>query len=212
MSIFSEDFKDQPFWWERSPRPGGMDDKLPESADVLIIGSGYTGLHAALKTAAAGRHTVVVDAEDAGWGCSSRNGGQLSTSIKPGYAELEKSYGRDLALAILGEGNAALEWLEQFINENKIDCDFRKTGRFHAAHNPDALDAMRRQLAEQPEQLDSGAWVVEPEDQHAEIGSGYYHGGVVYPRHACLDPGRYHQGLLELARAAGVQVVPPLPH
>ena len=33
----------------------------------------------------AGAATVVLDAEDAGWGCSTRNGGQISTSVKPGY-------------------------------------------------------------------------------------------------------------------------------
>ena len=208
MSILADDFQDKPFWWDRTPRPAGLEGDLPASADVLVIGSGYTGLHAALQTTAAGLRTVIVDAEDAGWGCSSRNGGQLSTSIKPGYAELEKAYGRFRALAILGEGSRALEWLEQFITDNKIDCDFRKTGRFHAAHNAEALEAMRRQLDAQPEELDTGAWVVEREDQHSEIGSGYYHGGVVYPRHACLDPGRYHQGLLEMALARGAEIVP----
>ena len=44
--------------------------------------------YAAFTLAKAGRDVVVFDAEDAGWGCSSRNGGQISTSIKPGFQKL----------------------------------------------------------------------------------------------------------------------------
>ena len=66
---------------------------------------------------------------------------------------------------------------------------------------------MRSQIRELPEVLDNGAYIVEPRDQHTELKSSYYHGGIVYPEHGCLDPGRYHQGLLEVARSAGVEIV-----
>ena len=207
MTLFAEEFSPTPYWWDRTPRPGGFDNPLPGSADVLVVGSGYTGLHAAIQTATGGRHTIVVDTEDAGWGCSSRNGGQLSTSIKPDYGELKAQYGHDKAIAILNEGRKSLKFLESFIMDNAIDCDFRKTGRFHAAHIPAALDAMRKQIDEMPAELENGAYAVGPDEQHAEIRSAYYHGGVVYPEHACLDPARYHQGLLEVARSAGTEIV-----
>ena len=84
--IFSDDFQTAPYWWDRTPRPACTDTPLPGQTDVLIVGSGYTGLNAGLVTARSGLDTVIVDAESAGWGCSSRNGGQLSGEIKPGYA------------------------------------------------------------------------------------------------------------------------------
>jgi len=84
-NLFTEDAKLQSYWWDKTPRPVIEAGSLPDKCDVLIIGSGYTGLNAALVTARAGRSTVVVDAEDAGYGCSTRNGGQISTSIKPEY-------------------------------------------------------------------------------------------------------------------------------
>ena len=47
---------------------------------------------------------VVLDAEDAGWGCSTRNGGQVSTSIKPSYAQLRAHHGQETAWRIRREG------------------------------------------------------------------------------------------------------------
>ena len=95
---YSDDYRDQPFWWERTPRPDLGNPELPAEADVVIVGSGYTGLSAAMQTTRHGLHTVVLDEADAGFGCSSRNGGQISTSIKPQYPELTRRYGADAAM------------------------------------------------------------------------------------------------------------------
>ena len=74
-----------------------------------------------IQTARGGRSTVVVDADDAGYGCSSRNGGQIGWSIKPSYKELAARHGSEKALAILREGDNALEWIGGFVNS---DTDF----------------------------------------------------------------------------------------
>ncbi len=211
-SIFTADFKETPYWWERTPRPldqqGAEPTALPASADVLIIGSGYTGLSAAIQTARHGRRTVVVDAEDAGWGCSTRNGGQVSTSLKPGFPLLAKKYGAGAALDILREGNNALAWVGRCVEEYGIDCDFQKTGRFQGAHSPGALGELRKKISEIPRELGVNARIIEAGEQRREIATSFYHGGVVYPNHASIDPGRYHQGLLERARSTGVAIVP----
>ena len=95
--IFSHDFKDQPFWWDRSPLDNPDPVPLPKDVDVLIIGSGYTGLCTALQTARGGKSTLVIDANEPGWGCSSRNGGQISTGIKPDFDVLAKNHGSHTA-------------------------------------------------------------------------------------------------------------------
>ena len=105
-NLFAADYREQPFWWDAVPRPGLGMPALPARADVAVIGSGYTGLCAALLTARAGRHTVVLDAADAGFGCSTRNGGQVSTSIKPGFAALSRKHGADTACRILRDRGA----------------------------------------------------------------------------------------------------------
>ena len=114
-NIFASDFVARPYWWGGTPRPHLVLDDLPPKVDVLVIGSGYTGLCASVQTARGGRSTLVIDAEEIGWGCSSRNGGQVSSSIKPDFARLSKQHGSDTARQVLKEGYRALAWIGDFI-------------------------------------------------------------------------------------------------
>jgi glycine/D-amino acid oxidase-like deaminating enzyme len=205
-SIFAEGFKATSYWWERSPRPDLPRVELPASVDVAVVGSGYTGLHAALQTARGGRSTLVLDAEDAGWGCSTRNGGQISTSVKPGLPELARRHGEAKGRAILEEGRRALSWIGEFIDEEGINCDFGVVGRFHAAHSAAAFHRLVESVRGEPAGLETGAYIVPRDRQRTVLGTDAYHGGVVYPRHASLDPGRYHAGLLDRVLAAGATV------
>jgi glycine/D-amino acid oxidase-like deaminating enzyme len=204
---FTADAKLQPYWWETTPRPALPTLPAPAEVDVAVIGSGYTGLQAALQTARGGRQTAVFDAEDAGWGCSSRNGGQVSTSVKPTLDTLTRRHGPQKAQDILAEGRQSLAYLGEFVQREGIDCSFGVVGRFHAAHN----EAQFRQLARKVERRAPGpgvdAYLVPRSEQRAEIGTDSYHGGVVYTRHASVDPARYHQGLLQRVQAAGAQVL-----
>jgi glycine/D-amino acid oxidase-like deaminating enzyme len=153
----------------------------------------------------------VLDAEDAGWGCSTRNGGQISTSVKPGYGELARHHGPARAMAILREGKRSLEWMAEFIDNEGISCDYRIAGRFHAAHSPRRYEALARQVGALPKELAIAAHLVPRAEQRLELGTDAYHGGVVYTQHAALDPARYHAGLLERARAAGAVVISRCP-
>ncbi|GIK97309.1 MAG: oxidoreductase [Alphaproteobacteria bacterium] len=206
--LFTADFKTAPYWWDHVPRPAAEETPLPTTAEVAIVGAGYTGLSAALQTARGGRHTVVVDAEAAGWGCSTRNGGQISTSVKPGFAELSARHGPERAFAILKEGHEALAWIGRFVAEERIDCGFSVCGRFHAAHNARQYERLARAVGSEPKGLETDAVVVPRAEQRRELGSDAYFGGVVYPRHASVDPARLHDGLRARAQEAGVTIVP----
>lgn len=206
-SVFAADYKNESFWWEDAPRPERRADNLPARIDVLVIGSGYTGLMAARETAGGGRSTLVLDAECAGFGCSSRNGGQVSTSIKPTVGELSGRVNEEIARGIRREGMNALDYITDFIATQNLACDWEIGGRFHAAHNPRQYDALAKSLAAQPKDLSSPYFMVPKAEQAKEIDSAFYHGGAVHTKHAALHPGKYHLELLRLAEAAGAQVV-----
>jgi glycine/D-amino acid oxidase-like deaminating enzyme len=209
--LFAPDYKNAPYWWEATPRPTLPDVSPLARADVVIVGSGYTGLCAALPIARAGRSTLVIDAEDAGWGCSTRNGGQVSTSIKPGFDDLAPLHGEERAFAMAKEGHNALAFLDSHIRAEAINCNWEHVGRFSGAHNTTQYEALGHKITHQKKGLEVEAHLIPRAEQHKEIGTDAYYGGVVYPAHGSLDPGRYHQGLLERATSAGATVIPHCP-
>lgn len=200
------DLSTTPYWQEEVDHPQGFSVKPPSKIDVLVIGSGYTGLNAAIETASAGCSTLVLDAQAAGFGCSTRNGGQISTSVKPSLEALTKRFGFEKARAIRREGETALNWIEERIASLEIDCDFNRCGRYHAAHSPQHYEALVRdaEVLNRGEGIDVHA--VPRAEQLSELGSDSYFGGVVFSKHASLHPAKYHRGLMDAALAVGAQI------
>src|SRR5262249_5966156 len=81
-----------------SPRPSLPGDV---SADIAIVGAGFTGLWTAYYLAKAdpSLRIVVVEAQTAGFGASGRNGGWCSALFPQSLAAMSRRYGRDRALA-----------------------------------------------------------------------------------------------------------------
>ncbi|MCV6592358.1 MAG: FAD-binding oxidoreductase [Silicimonas sp.] len=195
------------YWHDRLAADEAGAVALPSAVDVLVVGSGYTGLSAAIQTARGGRSTLVLEAGDPGFGCSTRNGGQVSTSVKPSFAKLAGMFGAERARNIRAEGQAALTWLGDFVASEGIDCHFTRSGRYHAAHTPQHYEMLARdaEVLKRDDGIES--WMVPRAEQRSELGSDAYFGGVVFPDHASVDPGKMHRGFLTLAREAGAQVL-----
>ncbi|MFK7751232.1 MAG: NAD(P)/FAD-dependent oxidoreductase [Sedimentitalea sp.] len=206
-TVITAQCKASSFWLDGlGAPPETPKDPLP-NVDVAIVGSGYTGLHAAIETARGGCKTMVLDAQDPGWGCSTRNGGQISTSIKPSLDKLSAKYGAERARAIRQEGETALDWIGDFVSNEAIECDFGRNGRYHAAHTPAHYEEITRDADMLRRTEGTEVFAVPRDEQRRELGSDLYHGGVVFARHASIDPAKYHRGLLGLAQAAGAHVV-----
>jgi glycine/D-amino acid oxidase-like deaminating enzyme len=206
-SIWADGWSDHSYWLDGLGPAPALAQTLPAEVDVVIIGSGYTGLNAAIECARGGKSTLVLEAGDPGHGCSTRNGGQISTSIKPSLEKLAAKYGAEQGRAIRDTGKAALEWIETRITGEGIACNFKRVGRYHAAHTPQFYEEVSRD-AERLTRLEGiEAHPVPRAEQMAELGSDSYYGGVVFPRHAAVDPARYHRGLLATALASGAQVL-----
>lgn len=205
--LFTDDYKSAPYWLEGSQELNIPDHELPQYADVVIIGSGYTGLHTALQTIAAGRSTVLIDSSEIGHGCSTRNGGQISPGIDPSEATLSKTHGREKARRLRQEGENALSWIESFVTQESIDCNFERNGLFHAAHTPAHYEQMCREIDHLNKAENIEAFAVPKAEQRSELGTDTYYGGVVYPKHAAIHAAKYHQGLVKKAQTAGVTLL-----
>ncbi|HXQ63491.1 MAG TPA: FAD-binding oxidoreductase [Steroidobacteraceae bacterium] len=200
---FAPDYAATAFWNEDSGFPRSSEAPLPASADVVIVGAGYTGLAAARETGLAGKSTIVFDAGPIGGGCSSRNGGQVGFSIRPEFEALARRHGQGIATAIYREGLAAVADLRALARTPGFDCDWRGVGCFYGAHTRHHFELLRRSVESQPAGLEQRILVVPPEEQAAEIGSSFYHGGLVYPDDAAIHPLRLLNALYARACSAG---------
>ncbi|MEX2647576.1 MAG: FAD-binding oxidoreductase [Alphaproteobacteria bacterium] len=209
--ILSPDVKLRPYWWDEAPRPVLDEAPLPREIDAVVVGAGYSGLSAALTLARAGRGVLVCDAEDAGHGCSSRNGGQLGFGLKPGLDGLGSRFGTERGTAMFRESMASLDYLGAFIEREQIACHFQRRGRFIGAHRPGHYEALARRLETYRTVLGVEAHAVPRGQQHAEMGTDLYFGGGVIESHAALQPALYHFGLLDRARSAGATVAARTP-
>src|SRR5512143_2753135 len=101
--------KEIPYWWDTAPAlPKLVVHDLPSNADIVVIGSGYTGLSAARILALRGVKVVVLEKETFGWGASSRNGGQVLTGLKWGASALIEKVGATRAKDLYAASLAAL--------------------------------------------------------------------------------------------------------
>ena len=209
--LFCADFKTTPFWWEAArPREEAAGD-MPSECDVLVIGSGYTGLNAALHTAKEGLSTLVIDAQAAGAGCSTRNGGQVSAGLKPEFPELARRHGNEIATALFEESQASVDYLANLVDEERLDCDLRKVGGFHGAHHPRLYQVLEAECRDQHKVLKTDAFMVPRNAMAAELGTDAYHGGIVYPHDCSIDAGKYHSALLSRVLTAGALLQPHCP-
>jgi glycine/D-amino acid oxidase-like deaminating enzyme len=210
-SIFSPDFKPKPYWWEAYAPQALPTISLPKTIDTVIVGAGYAGLNAAIELAKHGRSALVLDAAEPGYGGSTRNGGQVSGGVNVGKRIINRALTPEEAKPFLNDAMDAFTHIENIITENNIDCGWTKTGYFLGAWSKSHFDAMAKKIDTLNAEAMSDAFIVPREQQREQIGSDYYHGGMVVSRAAHLHPALYFKGLLELVTKANVPIASNTP-
>lgn len=199
-----------PWWWEAA-RPVATEDVMPTRCDVAVIGAGYTGLSAAIAAHDAGASVLVLEAGIPGQGASSRNGGMFGAHPRLSPARLARSFGGDVAEALLDEAAPALSWARQFIESEGIGCDYEQTGRLQLAWTPAHAKAQGSLV----ETLTRAGKVqikrVARADLGREIETPLFYGGIVFPEHGAVHPAKYYMGMLNAARRRGIPVVSHAP-
>ncbi len=95
-----------------------------QSADVCVIGAGFTGISTALHLAERGYDVHVVEASKVGWGASGRNGGQMIGGIA-GEENIAKHHGLDVE-DVFGEMRwAGHDIIRERVQTYGIQCDLK---------------------------------------------------------------------------------------
>lgn len=211
--VFHPEFKAKPYWWEAyEPKAGELVD-VPRDARVVIIGAGYAGLSCGLELADAGIDACILEANELGFGASTRNGGAVSGGVNVG-----KSFtGKVVAMSdgrvqeILNSAADAFSLIESLIERERIDCSWRKSGRFVGAWTPADYAYQAKRIDQLNAAAKSGSYMVPRERQREEIASDYYYGGMVVERSGQLHPALYYKGLLDAVRRRGLTICAKTP-
>ncbi|HEY6129947.1 MAG TPA: FAD-binding oxidoreductase [Candidatus Acidoferrum sp.] len=194
-------------FWLQTVEPARVQAReLPETADVAVIGAGFTGLSAGRTLAKGGARVVVLEAEHIGWGASCRNGGMVLTGLKLGAPTLIARYGSEAAKRMYAASLESIDCVETIVREEKIECNFSRSGHLEVACKAKHFEDFRRGAETIEREFGHRLRIVETADLPCEIGSAIYHGGMVDEVSAGLNPARYVAGLGWAAATAGAEI------
>ncbi|MGH6879073.1 MAG: NAD(P)/FAD-dependent oxidoreductase [Rhizomicrobium sp.] len=177
------------------------------TADVCVIGAGYTGLSAALHAAEAGARVIVLEAQRTGFGASGRNGGQIHSGLRKDQRELEAWLGARHARDVWALSEEAKALLQALVAKHNIECEL-KSGLITAAHDRRAA----RALTDETEHLAKvygyrDARMLGAAETAEQTGTSLYRGGRLDDGGGQLHPLLYARGLARAAETAGAEIL-----
>jgi glycine/D-amino acid oxidase-like deaminating enzyme len=197
-----------PFWLDRGDRPPARPAlEGAQTADLAIVGGGFTGLWAALQALEDDptRDVVVLEGERVAFGASGRNGGFCSASLTHGLDNGIRRFPGEID-RIERQGVENLHGIAATIGRYGIDCSWESTGTLVAATEPhhvtwssEATDHMREHGYD--------VALLDREAVRAEVASPTYLGGFwIRDQGALVDPARLAWGLAEAAASLGARL------
>ena len=175
------------------------------SADVCIVGAGYTGLSAAVELAEAGYRVVVLEAETVGHGASGRNGGQICTGFSSGQDKIAAQLGRDDARRCFAIAEESKRLLVERIKRYDIDCGLR-WGYLHVLPKPNRMDGLRQWKDEWDQLGYTDTQVIDKAELDEKLGTRAYFGALREGGAGHFHPLNYCLGLARAAGQAGAVI------
>ncbi|HEX6450081.1 MAG TPA: FAD-dependent oxidoreductase [Trebonia sp.] len=179
----------------------------PATADLAIVGGGFTGLWTALlaRERDPSLDVVLLEARTVGWAASGRNGGFCSASLTHGIGNGLERFGDEMPLLErLGEQN--LREIGETIAKHRIDCDFTPSGELAIATAPWQLEGLAEE-AKAARALGHDVETLDAAGMRAELDSPAFLGGLRYTTgNALVEPGRLAWGLRRACLEAGVRI------
>lgn len=175
------------------------------TADVCIVGGGYSGCSAALALAERGYRVAILEAQRVAWGASGRNGGQALAGVACGQSKIEKLLGPAAARAVWDISVAGQQLLRQRIARYAIDCDW-VDGHLQVADKARQVVELAR-TQEELQALDYPPTLfLDREELGTVLATQRYLAGLYDPHSGHLHPLRYALGLARAANQAGVVI------
>ena len=178
------------------------------TADVVVLGGGYTGLWTALRVTerAPGARVILLDADICGGGPSGRNGGFV-TGWWDELPTLTERHGAAGALAACRAMDAAVDEIGRWCREHGVDAWYTKAGALTASAAP-AQDGKGMAAVEACRVVGEGQRLqaLSADDVQARVASPVLRGGVFMPGAATVQPATLARGLRRVALERGVVI------
>lgn len=185
------------------PVTGDMD------VDVVVIGSGYTGLSCALHLAKEfGIKAHVLEANGVAYGCSTRNGGQAQISA----GRLKRSqwmarWGLDVAKGMHAEMAEAFDLFRGLLRDHAIDCEPQDGGHYYIAHRPWMMPVLAKEAALLRDTFGYGARMLSRDELfETAVRDMEAHGAMWEPDGTAIHAAKLAFGYLRAARELGAKV------
>ena len=177
-----------------------------ETADVCIVGAGFTGISAALHLAERGYSVVVLEAARIGWGASGRNGGQVGSGLRESMSTLERSLGSLRADTLWALCEEAKGVIAERIDRHGIRCDWRP-GNLLASTRERYMGWIEREAEFCRRRFGyRGYRMLSRAEMREEVASACYVGGRMDEGGGHLHPLRFVLGMAAAAMRAGARV------
>ncbi|MYS05416.1 FAD-dependent oxidoreductase [Streptomyces sp. SID6041] len=196
------------FWYAQDGAPAPR-EPLPgdTSADVCIVGGGYTGLWTAyyLKKAVPFLNITVLEAKFCGYGASGRNGGWLYNGIagRDRYAAL---HGHEAAVRLQQAMNATVTEVVDVCEQEKIDADVHRGGVLEVALSPAQLARLKEFHAAEIAYGETDRELYGARETSARVRVTGAVGSSWTPHGARLHPVKLVKGLAAAVEALGVTI------
>ncbi|MBI5552857.1 MAG: FAD-dependent oxidoreductase [Desulfobacterales bacterium] len=204
------DYRSKSWWLESLPAPITPNPNLQgtQTADVTIIGGGYTGLSAGyhLKQLNPGLEVRLIESDVCGYGASGRNGGFSMTlfGLTKGITQFRFDDRKARAAHLYMEN--AVDYLHEVITQNGIDCDYERSGYLLVGNSPAQVRRIEHDFKIMAQWGLGGVERWDRSRLAAEFATEAYQLGWFEPRCGILNPAKLARGLKRLAEEQGVQI------
>ncbi|MGJ5068133.1 NAD(P)/FAD-dependent oxidoreductase [Bradyrhizobium oligotrophicum] len=199
------------YWIATAGTPPESDGPITTdtTADVAIIGSGYTGLACAIFLAREhGIKAIVLEANRVAWGCSTRNGGQAqNASGRLTRSQWIERWGLDVAKRMHAEVSEGFEAFEELVRSSPVDVEPQRGGHLYVAHRQRNLDKIAAESKVLNDVFGYASRVISREELASDfVNEAEAVGAVHEPLGTGVHPAKLAFGYLQMARALGVRV------